>query len=295
MNYRDDVRFPPSQKALLDAHDTFLRDSWAVVTKRKVRLPNLADQVAYAVFGQLLQLARTVRRLAEVGYGGESKPLARATLSAAATIKAIYAEDLCFLDDETRREESDGRALQFIFWEQEIRKRRNAGLVRRGLVPKEAADENLGRAEAERSAKLKALEEKGLHPRRIADGNDSWHGLSERQLMERLDLGDWYALYYGNFSEEAHVSVASVRTQLVSLWDDHGLVVGPRWEDPSVPLRATVDAVAAALLSINQSLDLEAAEAIRRAADKMVATFKDIGRSWVKRNAVGSSYEAARD
>src|SRR2546425_2852042 len=79
MNYRDDVRFPPSQKALLDAHDTFLRDSWAVVTKRKVRLPNLADQVAYAVFGQLLQLARTVRRLAEVGYGGESKPLARAT------------------------------------------------------------------------------------------------------------------------------------------------------------------------------------------------------------------------
>lgn len=270
-----DLRPPKLQEILLQANDTFLRASWDVVVRRRVALPNLGDQVSYAVFGQLMQLARTVHRLAGTGYGGEAKPIARAALSATTSIKAILAEDLCFLDDEARRAEVDGRALQYIFWEQEIRKRRNAGYVRAGLVPNDAADENLARAESERAKKAEELREKGVEPRRIADGNESWHGLSERQMMLRLDLEDWYAVYYGNFSEEAHVSVAAVRTQLVSLWDKNSLVVGPQWEDPSVPLRAVVDAISGALLSLDRSLNLKAAAETRANADQMIEALKD--------------------
>lgn len=287
MDEKRSVEPPELQRELIAAHEAFMRASWAVVTSRRIDLPNLADQVAYAVFGQLMQLTRAVHRLATTCYGGEAKPLARAALSAAATVKAILGDDVSGFADDERQAELDGRALQYVLWEQEIRRRRNAGYVRQGLIPEEAAKENLARAQTEVAKKTDELTQRGIKPRRLGDErSDTWHGLSERRLMERLNLADWYDLYYGTFSEEAHVSVAAVRTQLISIWDRHGLVVGPQCEDPSVGLRATVDAVAGALLSIDRALKLDAATEIRANAGTAVSAFSSY---WTKLPAVERS------
>ena len=268
------------QAAMLNAADRFLRDTDAVLAAAQIRPGPIRVAVPYALYARMMQLGRAINFLAANGYADEAKPLARAILSTAIAIKLVAVDDLRHAAAESGQaldvdKASDGRALAYLAHHTVIRRKQNQGYLKRGWVEKARLDEVEREVDAQDAATLAEYARNGITPTKIGKRPDSWHGVSDEEAADRVGMGEWYALYYRPFSEESHGSAPATRAELERVLKEQSVVVGPEFEDPYPVLRALVDAVGGALLSLDRHFSLGKEREIRGLADPLVAALSD--------------------
>ena len=149
---------------------------------------NVGTWVPYALFVHILQLGRAVNLLVSEGYSEEALPISRAMISAAMTLTFIVTSD-----------NPDGWALLYYsqLADQEMRY-----LTREQRLARFDADrinELIGAADQNMESLRQAAEKEGIViPQKLPDPSrgkprrDTWTGLSDKSLAERVGLLDWY-------------------------------------------------------------------------------------------------------
>jgi hypothetical protein len=276
------------QAPMLSAANNFLRDADTFLASAEGKPGSIRISVPYALYARMMQLGRAINFLAASGYAEEAKPLARAILSTAIAIKLITVDDLRATPPPTGQtvdfdKESDGRALAYLAHHYVIRRRQNQGYLQRGWVDKAKVDEIEKEVDAQDAATLVDYANHGITPSaKLGNRPDSWHGLSDEDAADRVGVGDCYALYYRPFSEELHGSEPAVRAELERVLTTGTVSLGPRFDDPYPVLRALVDAVGGALLSLDRQFGIGRAAEIHKVAEPLVAALSDpmpVGRS----------------
>lgn len=237
------ARKPPDYMVpLLEAHDRFLRESYAFFASITVAfadedgLPKPGVVIPYVLFAKVIQLGRAVHFLVASGYTEEAEPLGRAMVSAALNIVGIVDK------------ESDARALRFMEQSQEIRAQLIKGYIEEGYVSEKEIAERDAEWRTQEADLLKRLAEKGIVPAKIDDENKwTWHGLSDYKLAKAMNASRWYNLYYRNFSDEAHANVAGVTRALRLLTGKQLVRVGPSFNDPWMLMFASGDTIGESL------------------------------------------------
>lgn len=227
---------------LLEAHDRFLRESYAFFASITVPftddegLPRPGIAIPYVLFAKLIQLGRGLHFLVSSGYTEEAEPLGRAMVSAGLNLVAIADKD------------PDARALRFMEQSQEIRAQLIKGYIGEGYVkPDEIAAQDK-EWRAQEADLLARLAKKGIVPAKIADENKfTWHGLSDYKLAVAMKASRWYNLYYRNFSDEAHANVAGVTRAFRLLYGKQIVQVGPTFNDPWMLMFASGDTIGESL------------------------------------------------
>ncbi len=261
---------------MLTAADTLLRESDRLLADARIQPGPLHVLVPYALWVRLMQLARTVNFLAVSGYAEEAKPLARAMLSTAIAIKLLTVDDLrhkAVKEGVTIdfAQESDRRALSYLSHHTVIRRKQNQGYLKRGWVDKQKVDEIDKEVDALDAATLAEYAKNGITPSaKLGNRPDSWHGLSDEAAADLVGMGGWYDIYYRPFSEESHGSEPAIRGELDRLLREGRAALGPQFDDPYPVLRALVDAVGAAMLSLDRHFGLGSEADIRKAAQPLV-------------------------
>jgi hypothetical protein len=260
---------------MIRAADEFLRAADRILAEAKVRPGPLRALVPYGLWVRLMQLARTVNFLTTNGYAEEAKTVARAMLSTAVAIKLVTVDDLrgkqmaagAQIDYD---KESEARALAYLAHHTVIRRRQNQGYLKRGWVDKDKVDEIDRIVDAHDAATLAEYAKNGIAPAKLGGMQASWHGLSDEAAADAVGVGEWYDIYYRPFSEESHGSEPAVRAELDRLLREGRAVLGPQFEDPYPVLRALVDTVGGALLSLDRHFGIGREAEVRDLAQPLV-------------------------
>jgi len=232
-----------------------------------------------------MQVARTVNFLAKNGYAEEAKPLARAMLSTAIAIKLVTVDDLRGKPPVAGQpidydKQSDGRALAYLAHHTVIRRKQNRGYLNRGWVDRQKVEEIDKEVDAQDAATLAEYAKQGITSSpKLGIRADSWHGLSDEAAADAVGVGEWYDLYYRPFSEESHGSEPATRAELERLLREGSVALGPQFDDPYPVLRALVDAVGGALLSLDRHLGLGNEPEARKMAEPLVEALAEHQRS----------------
>lgn len=269
------------QAAMLEAADAFVRGSDAFLASTGVKPGSLRVLVPYALYARMMQLGRAITFLASNGYAEEAKPLARAILSTAITLKLITVDDLRGKPAPAGEtidfdKESDARALAYLSHHTVIRRKQNQGYLKRGWVDKEKLDVIDKEVDALDVASLADYAKNGITPSaKLGPRTDSWHGLSDEAAAGSVGVGEWYDLYYRPFSEESHGSEPASRAELERLLTQGKITLGPQFDDPYPVLRALVDAVGGAVLSLNRHFGLGKESDVRKIAEPLVQALSE--------------------
>ncbi len=247
-------RLPSPQRALLEAHEHFLRDAinWLSCLDPRPTM-TVAETMMVSLAVRVIQLGRALQAQCQAGYAGEAAPIARAMLSGAMTL-------VCIADAD-----SDARAVAYLHHEEYVRKKRIADLIKQS---KEAhalgqaayfSEEELRQIIAEdaeltkiNAAKFSAFAAKGITPKKLGSRKDTWHGLDDRGLFEAMGAAEWYLSYYRLFSDDGHVTANSLYTEFSQRLAGH-VDIGPRYEDPIHLIGASGKAIPETLSQVNRS------------------------------------------
>lgn len=219
---------------------------------------------------RIFVLGYAIDSLAANGYAEEAKPIARAMLAGAVSLKLLVCDDLrgsagpeaanlesVGTERTLIQKECDCRAVAYLTYASVIRRRQNKSFVEHGLAPRERIAQVDEEVDAEDARTLAEHVGAGMEPHYLGASASTWHGLSEEQAATRAGVGDWYARYYRVFSEEAHLSVAAIRREL----DAHSAVrpisSEAAFEDPYPVFRASADGIGGALLSLGRHLGVD--------------------------------------
>jgi hypothetical protein len=122
--------------------------------------------------------------------------------------------------------------------------------VKHGLLDQADADRRENDAATSDSKVLAEYAGKGVNPTKIAEGNN-WHGLTDKDLFERMNATFWYDLYYAPFSDELHVNAAAIGPEITALRAGNKLEFGRRTGDPGLVLMASNQAICQALRQLD--------------------------------------------
>lgn len=271
-------RLPSAQRALLEAHEQFLRDAikWMNCLDHRPTV-TVAETVMLPLAVRVLQLGRALQAQCQVGYAGEAAPIARSMLSGAITL-------VCIADADP-----DARAVAYLQHEESVRKKRIADLVKQseearasGQVPY-FEDEELREIIAEdaeltktNAGKFAAFAAQGILPKKLGSRKDTWHGLDDRTLFEAMGAADWYLSYYRLFSDEGHVTANSLYREFSQRLAGR-IDIGPRYEDPVVVIGASGKAIPETLSQINRSFGVGSRAdvlALKQRLDEAIGAYK---------------------
>ena len=194
--------------------------------------------VTLALISRLLHLGEAIHGLVELGFGDASEPLARAMTSASISIVTIVDGD------------SDGRALAFLAESIKVRQKRLSALVEHGLLDQPSADAHEASAAANDQAVLAVYANKGVSPIKLGN-RPTWHGLTDRELFDRMNAAWWYDLFYAPFSDEAHANAAAIGPEITALREGAGVISGPRESDQTAVLLGSVQTICQALRQLD--------------------------------------------
>ena len=261
---------------LVAAHRAMLRESFDFFATRRLPLDTVGRYVPYAIYMNLLQLGRGLQTLLDGGFVEAGKPVVRTMIESALSIMAI-------VDDN-----SDCRALQFLFHQQSLRRKSLKRLVDQGLLSKERADTLDAHDTSLEDTTLAGWKAAGITPQPLGKSSrDTWHGLTYRDLATKMNATPWYDLYYGPFSDlGSHVTIGTVAAE-VNAMISGAITIGPRDADPRHVVMASVTVVGESVKQMNNHLKLEAAEEAEaiygRAWDTVVASISSPKRPPVQR------------
>jgi hypothetical protein len=239
LNPAEPISPPRAQRALLDAHDRFMREAYAFVTSAKGVLSSISRVLVYVLFVRLLQHARGLHLLVLAGYPEEAELIARAMTATALSLVTI-------VDGE-----SDGRALQFVKHGRRLRRKKLDGYIRQEIIPADRGNAWDAKVIAREEEILADYAEHGVIPAPLADRKTFWHGLPEAELFKRMNAQRWLDLFYVPFSEEVHAATSTVADTLRKLKKDRLVRVGPTFSDPRMVIAASFETIVQALFQIN--------------------------------------------
>lgn len=78
------------------------------------------------------------------------------------------------------------------------------------------ADTYEASASANDAAVLAEYAKHGVTPTKLGT-RDTWHGLSDHELFDRMKAAWWYDLFYAPFSDEAHANAATLGPEILAL------------------------------------------------------------------------------
>ena len=219
-------------------HADLLAAATDLLASAKLSIRSPGDVVILALAARVIQLAHAIQDMCERGYGGESAPLARAALSGTVALMT-----LC----EPRR---DGLARTFV--ESIAMSTTRIERIGKALgLEGDGLRELAGQFTATAAKNLEAFDE--VDSVRLGGDIRTWHGLpTERDLFVRVGMTDWYDLFYGPFSDEAHVGARSLGVEAAEVQRSE-IGLGPKWE----PLWETFFATSKCVTEILGQLDLE--------------------------------------
>jgi hypothetical protein len=230
---------------LIADHREMLREAFRICETSPMKLTEVGQYVPWALFLYLMQLGRGLQTLLEAGYPEAAKPVARAMIGAAINIVAIVDAD------------SDGRALQYVVHSRAVRRKGLERLVAQGHLTDGKA-QVIDQIDTDlEDKKLAGFRAAGIEPAPLGKGKNTWHGLSDKDLFDRMDATRWYQLYYGPLSDAgAHASAGAAGFQLLDLIFQGQGVVGPRDADPTYIVLASLEAVFESLFQLDRHLSL---------------------------------------
>lgn len=259
---------PEYQRPILNAHREFLREAYEFLASLPTDFleadpPAVEKSVPYVLFVKLVQLGRVLHRLVETGYSDEAEPIARAMVSAGLNLVAIVDED------------APGRALRFVQHTQELRRGLLRAYVEEGYFAQEEADNREAKIRDDEERVLHRYAAKGVEPRALGRRPDTWHGLSDRELAERMNVRRWYNFYYKNFSDEAHVNVSAVARDLRRLYEERRVHVGPKHLDPWMVLFASAESIGECLGQLDTHFGLGRREETDAINERMAQALRE--------------------
>jgi excisionase family DNA binding protein len=246
---------------LVAGFDRLLRESYQLLADNPPKLDSVGKWVPYAIFGLLLRNGRALHQLLSSGYVEEGRAIGRVMMAAALNIVAIVDAD------------SDGRALQFLAYQRPLRRKALDRLVAQGHLTQQRRDA-IDTADTDAEDKtLAGYAAAGITPQPIGKGQNTWHGLNDRDLAIRMKAERWYDIYYGPLSDMgAHGNIASL-TGIVNEMLAGSFVVGPSRTDPTHVVMAASDAVGEATCQLERHFALgksAEAEAIHQRAQRSI-------------------------
>jgi len=230
----------PEYRALVAAHDCYLRDIHGELLSKVNPAGDVGQFVPWALLHHVVQLGRPVQASVQLGYSDEAIPATRAMVSATA--------NLCFI---ARSGNPAGWALVYWFQLEDFERRLLAlDEVRARFDPatlKTRADETTAAVTGARAAAEEAgivvpdklpSASRGGKPRR-----DTWTGLSDRELFDRGGMLAAYRTDYGYSSTMTHAQAVAIQPTVHSLIDGHLPSVGPHFRPPLPALTTSFNAL----------------------------------------------------
>ena len=216
------------------------------------------DFVAFAVFLRLHRLAQSVQSLARAGYVREAQAIARGMVSACADLVFILEAD------------TNARALGYALFSRRQRRRKGTAYKEIGLL--KDYDHWDAQKTQEEDKLLAFYKANGYEPEpKIGRREDTWTGLSDRDLIERVGLAYWYKAFYIPFSDIAHANVMGANSEFEQLRKGR-IQFGPLFDpfDLSEVLTASGLILPVAMLSLNKHFKLRRTNQIRSARKKFM-------------------------
>lgn len=190
----------PAYRNLVDGFDGYLRDVAQLILTGASPVGAVGRWVPYALFHHLMQLARVIQVGVRMGYGDEVLPAGRSMLSAAANLIFIVGSG-----------NPDGWALRYWLQLAEVETRMLQRELELGRFDKSVIERILSDNTSNRDGAITAAEEEGITypdklvgPRSKHARDDTWTGLSDKALFDRLGLADWYRTEYDYLSTATH-------------------------------------------------------------------------------------------
>jgi hypothetical protein len=247
----------PADRALLTAHEELLTRIYLFLRSSKFPRAKPSDILIVGLALRVVQLSHALHALCENGHAGEAGPLARAILSGCASLVAICDSD------------RDERAYAYTLSARLPRKRVEAAAKELGLSPEASAQFAADAVEANRS-NAKAFRDAGVYQRKLGQRKDTWHGLTERELFEKMGMSLWYEIFYRAFSDESHVNARAIGAELTEvLAADIGL--GSKFAPSGEVLAASGRCAAEVIAQLNLAFEWDR----RSEIEKMSEPFED--------------------
>lgn len=240
----------PSYQALVAAHEKYLRELHSLV-QVDLRGKPIGAWLPYALFVHLLQLGRAVQTLVAAGFPDEALPLTRGMISAMMNLLFIVMS-----------ENPNGWALRYWlqlgemelrFLERELKRMRFDEATVRRLMDEAHANVAGAKAQAEKEGLV--LPEKIATPGR-QPRTDTWTGLSDRALAERVGQVDAYETEYDYASAITHVQAVALKPTANALIEGRPIGTGPYFGPPLPAIGTSYNASSAALLGIAKHFNL---------------------------------------
>lgn len=222
---------------------------------QNIKVKTVGCRMLIVLMARVLQLGSAVQSISESGHAGEAAPTARAMISAC--IALVYIA-----------EDPEPRTAAYMETDRIVRKKRIADLSQEqkkaaaaGVDFLLSADDiaDIDRHDAELTSledqKFALLAKHGATPQRLGARTDTFSGLNERDLFERMNALHWYLTYYKLFSDEIHVSANALSAELVEHLAGQSLI-GAKYEDPFHVLLASRDMVMNGLEQIDRVFGL---------------------------------------
>jgi Family of unknown function (DUF5677) len=241
----------PSYQALVTAHERYLRQLHALV-QVDLRGRSIGDWLPYALFVHILQLGRAVQTLVAAGFPDEALPLTRGMISAMMNLLFIVTSG-----------NPNGWALRYWlqlgemeqrFLERELKRMRFDEATVRRLI--DEASENVAGAKAQAETEGVHLPDKLGAPGRRARP-DTWTGLSDRALAERVGQVEAYETEYDYASAITHVQAVALKPIANALIEGRPIGTGPYFGPPLPPIGTSYNASSAGLLGLAKHFALD--------------------------------------
>jgi hypothetical protein len=107
----------------------------------------------------------------------------------------------------------DGRAYAYTLSARLPRKRVEAAAKELGLSAEAAAKFAADAVQANRD-NAQAFRDAGVYQRKMGLRKDTWHGLTDRELFEKMRMSLWYEIFYRAFSDESHVNARAISVEV---------------------------------------------------------------------------------
>jgi len=210
--------------------------------------------VPYALFHHLMQLARAVQGLVRAGYSDEALPVGRSMISSAANLIFIVGSG-----------NADGWALRYWLQLADVETRMLRREVSLGRFDKTGVERILADTQTNRDGAIAAATAEGvvfpdklIGPRSKKPRDDTWTGLSDKALFDRLRLADWYETEYDYLSTVTHAQAVCLLPLRDVLMAGSRPSLGPHFRPPLPALVAAFNAVKFAGLAMVKHYDLGA-------------------------------------
>jgi len=254
-------------QSLVDTFDTYLRRVHQLIERDQPS--GLAGTwVPYALFIHILQLGRALLLLVQAGYSEEALPIGRAMISAAMNLLFIVTSD-----------NPDGWALRYWLQLADHERKYLARELRLERFDQKKIQQLITAADANLAGLHEALRREGItlpdklsSPGQAKPRHDTWTGLSDRALAERLQLTDWYEGEYDHLSRVTHVQAISVKPIGDELLAGRLPSVGPHFREPLAAIAVAVSAIKFGFLGFMKHFNLVDRDPVFQAANNAMTS-----------------------